>query len=147
MAESDAHDPAGQGKADSDGTVENAVARAQASLDQVTDEVKESSGPNLGRVETAPADANRIELLSDVDLNVMIELGRTEMLVEDVLQLQSGSVVELDKLAGDPVDVIVNGQLVARGEVLVSRRRRPPGGKSRWLVVLERIAGLESRWA
>ena len=119
MAESDAHDPAGQGQADSDGTVENAVARAQASLDQVTDEVEESSGPNLDRVETAPADANRIELLSDVDLNVMIELGRTEMLVEDVLQLQSGSVVELDKLAGDPVDVIVNGQLVARGEVLV----------------------------
>ncbi len=48
-----------------------------------------------------------------------IELGRTEMLVEDVLKLQSGSVVELDKLAGDPVDVYVNGRLVARGEVLV----------------------------
>jgi len=62
---------------------------------------------------------NRIELLSDVDLHVKIELGRTQMLVEDVLRLGEGAVVELDKLAGDPVDVYVNDQLVARGEVLV----------------------------
>ena len=60
-----------------------------------------------------------IELLKDVDLNVKIELGRTKMLIEDVLKLGEGSVVELDKLAGDPVDVFVNDQLVARGEVLV----------------------------
>ena len=60
-----------------------------------------------------------IDLLRDVDLNVKIELGRTKMLVEDVLKLAEGSVVELDKLAGDPVDVYVNDQLVARGEVLV----------------------------
>ncbi len=61
----------------------------------------------------------RIDLLGDVNLNVTIELGRTEMLVEDVLRLGSGSVVELDKLAGDPVDVYVNNRLIARGEVLV----------------------------
>ncbi len=61
----------------------------------------------------------RMELLSDVELDVTIELGRTEMLVEDIVRLGPGAVVELDKLAGDPVDVYVNGQLVARGEVLV----------------------------
>ena len=60
-----------------------------------------------------------IDLLGDVELNVKIELGRTRMLVEDVLKLGEGSVVELDKLAGDPVDVFVNDQLVAHGEVLV----------------------------
>jgi len=60
-----------------------------------------------------------IDLLSDVNLNVTIELGRTRMLVEDVLRLGEGSVVELDKLAGDPVDVYVNDRHVARGEVLV----------------------------
>jgi len=60
-----------------------------------------------------------LDLLSDVDLNVKIELGRTRMLVEDVLRLSDGAVVELDKLAGDPVDVYVNDRLVARGEVLV----------------------------
>ncbi|MEM8756166.1 MAG: flagellar motor switch protein FliN [Planctomycetota bacterium] len=60
-----------------------------------------------------------LDLLSDVDVHVTIELGRTRMLVEDVLRLARGAVVELDKLAGDPVDVYVNERLVARGEVLV----------------------------
>jgi flagellar motor switch protein FliN/FliY len=70
---------------------------------------------------TAAGDGNtsNIELLRDVELNVKIELGRARMLVEDVLKLAEGSVVELDKLAGDPVDVFVNDRLVARGEVLV----------------------------
>ena len=65
------------------------------------------------------AQASSIDLLRDVELNVKIELGRARMLVEDVLRLSEGSVVELDKLAGDPVDVFVNDRLVARGEVLV----------------------------
>lgn len=60
-----------------------------------------------------------IDLLADVNLHVKIELGRTRMLVEDVLRLGEGSVVELDKLAGDPVDVYVNDRHVAKGEVLV----------------------------
>src|SRR4051812_23776567 len=65
------------------------------------------------------AQVSSIDLLRDVELNVKIELGRSRMLVEDVLKLGEGSVVELDKLAGDPVDVFVNERLVARGEVLV----------------------------
>ncbi len=60
-----------------------------------------------------------IELLRDVELDVKIELGRAEMTIEELLKLQSGSVVELDKLAGDPVDVLINEQLIARGEILV----------------------------
>jgi len=52
-------------------------------------------------------------------MDVRIELGRTRMFVEDVLRLGDGAVVELDKLAGDPVDVFVNDRRVARGEVLV----------------------------
>ncbi|MEO1007062.1 MAG: flagellar motor switch protein FliN [Planctomycetota bacterium] len=64
-------------------------------------------------------DAGGIDMLADVQLSVRIELGRTRMLVEDVLKLNDGAVVELDKLAGDPVDVYVNDRLVARGEVLV----------------------------
>jgi len=67
----------------------------------------------------ADAQVSSIDLLRDVELNVKIELGRSRMLVEDVLKLNEGSVVELDKLAGDPVDVFVNDRLVARGEVLV----------------------------
>jgi flagellar motor switch protein FliN/FliY len=57
--------------------------------------------------------------LKDVELDLRIELGRTELLIEEVLKLREGSVVALDKLAGDPVDILVNGRLIARGEVLV----------------------------
>lgn len=69
--------------------------------------------------EVSAREARAIDLLSDVNLNVKIELGRTRMLVEDVLKLSEGAVVELDKLAGDPVDVYVNDRHIARGEVLV----------------------------
>jgi flagellar motor switch protein FliN/FliY len=74
--------------------------------------------PNFNQV-IRDAQVSSIDLLRDVELNVKIELGRARMLVEDVLRLSEGSVVELDKLAGDPVDVFVNDRLVARGEVLV----------------------------
>jgi len=67
----------------------------------------------------ADAAAGSIDMLSDVDLNVKVELGRTQLTVEEILRLTNGYVVELDKLAGDPVDILVNEQLIARGEVLV----------------------------
>jgi flagellar motor switch protein FliN len=57
--------------------------------------------------------------LGDVELEISIELGRTEVLIEDLLKLREGSVVALDKLAGDPVDIVANGRLVGRGELLV----------------------------
>jgi flagellar motor switch protein FliN/FliY len=63
--------------------------------------------PNFQQV-MQDAQVSSIDLLRDVELNVKIELGRSRMLVEDVLKLGEGSVVELDKLAGDPVDVFVN---------------------------------------
>jgi len=69
----------------------------------------------------APASVENatLDLIRDVDLDVKIELGRTQMYLEDLLKLRKGSVVPLDKLAGDPVDIFVNGRLIARGEVLV----------------------------
>jgi flagellar motor switch protein FliN/FliY len=67
----------------------------------------------------ASSDKATLDLLRDVELDLRIELGRTQMYLEDVLKLRRGSVVALDKLAGDPVDIFVNGRLIARGEVLV----------------------------
>jgi flagellar motor switch protein FliN len=69
----------------------------------------------------APASSEMatIDVIRDVELNVRIELGRTQLQIEDVLKLHRGSVVPLDKLAGDPVDIYVNDRLVARGEILV----------------------------
>ncbi len=60
-----------------------------------------------------------LDVLLDVPLHVTVELGRARKLVRDILSLGPGSIVELDKLAGEPVDVLVNGKLVARGEVVV----------------------------
>ena len=60
-----------------------------------------------------------ISMLKDVPLEVRIELGRSRMYLGDILKLKEGAMVELDKLAGDPVDIVVNDKLVARGEILV----------------------------
>lgn len=90
----------------------------QLSGDSATDDARPVSLPSFDDVDV-DALPQGIDLLSDVNLHVKIELGRTRMLVEDVLRLNSGSVVELDKLAGDPVDIYVNDRPVARGEVLV----------------------------
>lgn len=65
------------------------------------------------------SERNNIDLLLDVPLQVTVELGRVKMLVREVVELATGSIVEIDKAAGEPVDVMVNGRLVARGEVVV----------------------------
>lgn len=62
---------------------------------------------------------NNISMLHDVPLLITVELGRTQMSVGEVLNLRHGSVVELDRLAGEPVDVRVNDRLIAQGEVVV----------------------------
>lgn len=66
-----------------------------------------------------PGPALGLDVLNDVAVTVTVELGRVQMRVRDLLALQEGSVVELDRVAGSPVDVLVNGTTVARGEVVV----------------------------
>lgn len=66
-----------------------------------------------------PVTDTNIDLIMDVPLQVTVELGRTKKLIRDILELAPGSVVELDKLAGEPVDILVNGKLIAKGEVVV----------------------------
>ncbi len=64
-----------------------------------------------------------LEFLLDIPLQVRVEIGRTKMLVNDLLQLGQGSVIELQKLVGEPFEVFVNDKLVARGEVVVVNER------------------------
>ena len=117
----------GEGVEDPGAMAESALASAQEALiaaASASEPATNGASPQpveLPGFEPAPrADLPQgIDLLSDVNLNVKIELGRTRMLVEDVLKLSSGAIVELDKLAGDPVDIYVNDRPVARGEVLV----------------------------
>jgi flagellar motor switch protein FliN/FliY len=100
----------------------NQAQQAIASVEQPVEPALAGLAPfELKDLAGAPASGEKatLELLSDVDLDLRIELGRTQMYLEDVLKLKRGSVVTLNKLAGDPVDVFVNGRMVARGEVLV----------------------------
>lgn len=107
-----------------DAMADEALRRVEAAADQLRQDTDLTSGaadlPELGPPSVRNAGgAPDLTMLHDVDLNVTIELGRTRMFVEDVVQLGADSVIELDKAAGDPVDVFVNGRKVARGEVLV----------------------------
>lgn len=123
----EAQDAAPEGEAPSpdEGSVEESLDDAQAAVDEAQAAVDEANAePGAFEMPAfeesiSGVDPASIELLSNVNLNVKIELGRTQLLVEDVLKLGEGAVVELDKLAGDPVDIYVNDRHVARGEVLV----------------------------
>lgn len=69
--------------------------------------------------ETKEPQGRKMELLLDVPLEVSVELGRTRMSIQSLLALGPGSVIELDKIAGEPLDIMVNGRLIARGEAVV----------------------------
>lgn len=61
----------------------------------------------------------KLDVVLDIPVNISMEIGRTKISIRNLLQLNQGSVVELDRLAGEPMDVLVNGTLIARGEVVV----------------------------
>jgi flagellar motor switch protein FliN/FliY len=67
----------------------------------------------------APGGSTDLDFILDIPLEVTVEMGRTKMLINDLLQLGQGSVIELNRLAGEPLDILVNNKLVARGEVVV----------------------------
>ncbi len=68
---------------------------------------------------TLPSGGNDINMILDIPVQLTVELGRTRIPIKNILQLAQGSVVELDALAGEPMDVLVNGYLIAQGEVVV----------------------------
>ncbi|MBU5211123.1 flagellar motor switch phosphatase FliY [Heyndrickxia oleronia] len=70
-------------------------------------------------VQLAPPETRNLNMLLDIPLQVTVELGKTKRSVKEILELGTGSIIELDKLAGEPVDILVNRQLVAQGEVVV----------------------------
>ena len=65
-----------------------------------------------------PGEVN-LNLLMDIPLKVTVELGRTKKMIKEILEFTQGSIIELDKLAGEPVDILVNNKLIAKGEVVV----------------------------
>jgi len=92
--------------ADALGEQAESEASAAAAFDEVVDDALPGSDVNL-------------DVVLDIPVNISMEIGRTKISIRNLLQLNQGSVVELDRLAGEPMDVLVNGTLIARGEVVV----------------------------
>ncbi|MHC4990140.1 MAG: flagellar motor switch protein FliN [Planctomycetota bacterium] len=125
-AVSDSSSPGG-GDVAPDAIAEEAIEAASRAADALQANVKSTT--ETGQPSPLPVpdlegaagqhDPAGLDMLGDVDMHVTVELGRTRMYLDDVLRLNEHSIVELDRAAGDPVDVYVNDRLVARGEVLV----------------------------
>jgi flagellar motor switch protein FliN/FliY len=81
--------------------------------------VAPASFANFAPTGAGPAAGNDINMILDIPVQLTVELGRTRIPIKHILQLAQGSVVELDALAGEPMDVLVNGYLIAQGEVVV----------------------------
>lgn len=94
-----------QGSADSDGADDDDFQQVAAR------QLNDSSTPNSGDV--------KLDVILDIPVTIAMEIGRTQLSIRNLLQLNQGSIVELDRLAGEPMDVLVNGTLVAHGEVVV----------------------------
>ena len=75
--------------------------------------------PSFGGGGTAAGMMNELDMILDIPVQITVELGRTKITIKNLLQLAHGSVVELDAMAGEPMDVLVNGTLIAQGEVVV----------------------------
>lgn len=82
-------------------------------ISQIADQIK-TGDDALNKLKV-----QNLDFILDIPLKVSVELGRAQVVIKDLLQLGQGSVLELDKLAGEPLEVLVNGKLVARGEVVV----------------------------
>lgn len=75
------------------------------------------------KTQTTPKEIRELGFLLDIPLEVSVEIGSTRMPIKDLLQLQEGSIIELDKLAGEPLDLYVNSRLIARGEAVMVKDR------------------------
>ncbi len=98
---------------------EQAAVAAPAPGNVVTDAKQSSVFEQLASGSSANDTRNDIDMILDIPVQLTVELGRTKLAIKNLLQLAQGSVVELDGLAGEPMDVLVNGCLIAQGEVVV----------------------------
>jgi flagellar motor switch protein FliN/FliY len=96
------------GLAEASAAAEKATASPGLSFVSYNDLPKATGGTGAG-----------FERVQDISLEIAVELGRTRLLIKDILELTSGSIIELEKIAGEPVDLLANGLLIARGEVVV----------------------------
>ncbi len=92
---------------------------ADALNEQAETEAADAASFNELKDESVPGSDVNLDVVLDIPVNLSMEIGRTRISIRNLLQLNQGSVVELERLAGEPMDVLVNGTLIARGEVVV----------------------------
>ncbi len=95
------------------------MAEEEKTQDGEAQEAAEQESENLEGSEQEEPDRADLDFILDIPLELSAELGKTKMLVNDLLQLGQGSIIELNKLAGEPLEVYINRKLVAKGEVVV----------------------------
>ncbi len=108
-------------KATEDQNVSTQVTDKEESIIDKEESIKSVEFSPLEPVKTSAGDGNvrNMDMLMDVSIPVLVELGKTEMVMRDVLSLAPGAIIELDSLAGEPVKITVRGKLIAYGEVVV----------------------------
>ncbi len=97
----------------------NEQAESEAADAQAADVVADTAGFDELSDESTPCSDVNLDVVLDIPVNLSMEIGHTKISIRNLLQLNQGSVVELERLAGEPMDVLVNGTLIARGEVVV----------------------------
>ena len=120
MAEQEATEPAeseNEAATDVTGTVQPAESEENSTLGN--EAASATVFKELSKGDVLTNTANDIDLILDIPVQMTVELGRTKLAIKNLLQLAQGSVVELDGMAGEPMDVLVNGCLIAQGEVVV----------------------------
>jgi flagellar motor switch protein FliN/FliY len=111
-----AHDPAGDGPGGDPGDAFGGAGSALDDGEQLS--IDPASYPDLSAAQAMPGEPRDLRLLSDIELELCVEIGRARLPLRQLLALTPGSVVELDRALGEPVDVLVNGKLVARGQIV-----------------------------
>ena len=93
-----------------------------------TENQTDASGPEAqttgaGTVGPSKVTAENLRVLENVEVQMTVEVGNTEIKIRDLLRLNEGAVIELDRLAGDPLDILVNGTMIAKGEIVMVGER------------------------
>ena len=91
--------------------------------EQDVNEQQQDQAPSEFSAATGGASAENLRVLENIEVQLAVEVGNTEIKIRDLLRLNEGSVIELDRLAGDPLDILVNGTMIAKGEIVMVGER------------------------
>lgn len=98
---------------------DNKLSSGSSADDLWGDAMSEQNSEGMAQHVAAPQFSDELNLILDIPVKMTVELGRTKMTIKELLRLSQGSVVSLDGLAGEPLDILINGYLIAQGEVVV----------------------------